>query len=86
MFSLCGCVCVGGGCVSECGGVGYFFLVFLGFWCIYVCFVFTIAKVLLHPQGQHPLVKELGFSVSPGFETSVSVRYNTVSRFFVQIS
>ncbi|XP_072050272.1 acid-sensing ion channel 4-B-like [Amphiura filiformis] len=36
-------------------------------------------KVLLHPQGQHPLVKELGFSVAPGFQTSVSVRYNSVN-------
>ncbi|XP_072050270.1 acid-sensing ion channel 1-like [Amphiura filiformis] len=36
-------------------------------------------KVLLHPQGQHPLVKELGFSVPPGFETSVSVRYNSIA-------
>ncbi|XP_072051079.1 acid-sensing ion channel 4-B-like [Amphiura filiformis] len=36
-------------------------------------------KVLLHPQGQHPLVKELGFSVAPGFETSVSVRYNSIT-------
>ncbi|XP_072040584.1 acid-sensing ion channel 1-like [Amphiura filiformis] len=31
-------------------------------------------KILLHPQGVRPLVRELGFSVSPGFETSVSVR------------
>ncbi|XP_072050271.1 LOW QUALITY PROTEIN: acid-sensing ion channel 4-B-like [Amphiura filiformis] len=36
-------------------------------------------KVLLHPQGQHPLVKELGFSVAPGFQTSVSVRYNSIT-------
>ncbi|XP_072050691.1 acid-sensing ion channel 4-A-like [Amphiura filiformis] len=36
-------------------------------------------KVLLHPPGQFPLVKELGFSVSPGFETSVSVRYNSIT-------
>ncbi|XP_072050088.1 acid-sensing ion channel 4-A-like [Amphiura filiformis] len=36
-------------------------------------------KVLLHPPGQFPLVKELGFSVSPGYETDVSVRYNSIT-------
>ncbi|XP_072039850.1 acid-sensing ion channel 1B-like [Amphiura filiformis] len=32
-------------------------------------------KVLLHPQGVRPVLKELGFSISPGFETSVTVIY-----------
>ncbi|XP_006818455.1 acid-sensing ion channel 1-like [Saccoglossus kowalevskii] len=32
-------------------------------------------KVLVHPQGQDPMVKLLGFAVSPGFETLVSMRY-----------
>ena len=48
----------------------------------YVIYVLRLNKylqVLLHQPGQFPLVKELGFSVSPGFETSVSVRYNSVS-------
>ncbi|XP_072039788.1 acid-sensing ion channel 3-like [Amphiura filiformis] len=35
-------------------------------------------KVLLHPQGVRPVMKELGFSISPGFETSVTVSYTKV--------
>ncbi|XP_072039789.1 acid-sensing ion channel 2-like [Amphiura filiformis] len=35
-------------------------------------------KVLLHPQGVRPVLKELGFSISPGFETSVTVTYTKV--------
>ncbi|XP_022103084.1 acid-sensing ion channel 1C-like [Acanthaster planci] len=35
-------------------------------------------RMLLHPQGVAPLVKELGFSVSPGFESSISVRQTLV--------
>ncbi|XP_022103085.1 acid-sensing ion channel 1C-like [Acanthaster planci] len=33
-------------------------------------------RILLHPQGLMPLVKELGISVSPGFESSISIRQN----------
>ncbi|XP_072039615.1 acid-sensing ion channel 1-like [Amphiura filiformis] len=36
-------------------------------------------KVYLHPRGVRPLVKELGFSVSPGFETAVSVSVTQVN-------
>ncbi|KAJ8027743.1 Acid-sensing ion channel 1C [Holothuria leucospilota] len=32
-------------------------------------------KILAHPHGELPLVKQLGFSVAPGFETSVSLRH-----------
>ncbi|XP_033632069.1 acid-sensing ion channel 3-like [Asterias rubens] len=35
-------------------------------------------RVLLHPQGVLPLVQELGFSLSPGFESSVAVRQNKI--------
>ncbi|XP_072039738.1 acid-sensing ion channel 1C-like [Amphiura filiformis] len=33
-------------------------------------------KIHIHPQGVRPLVKQYGFSVSPGFETSVGVKLN----------
>ncbi|XP_022103187.1 acid-sensing ion channel 1C-like [Acanthaster planci] len=36
-------------------------------------------KVLLHPQGEFPIMKEFAFSLSPGFETSVAVRKETVT-------
>ncbi|XP_072016929.1 acid-sensing ion channel 2-like [Amphiura filiformis] len=32
-------------------------------------------KIVLHPQGQRPLMKETGFVVSPGFETLVSIKH-----------
>ncbi|XP_072039699.1 acid-sensing ion channel 1-like [Amphiura filiformis] len=32
-------------------------------------------KILLHPQGVQPLVRDYGFSVSPGFETSIAVKF-----------
>ncbi|XP_022079430.1 acid-sensing ion channel 4-like [Acanthaster planci] len=35
-------------------------------------------KLLVHPQCQRPLVKELGIAVSPGFETLVSVQLKQV--------
>ncbi|XP_033632419.1 acid-sensing ion channel 2-like [Asterias rubens] len=36
-------------------------------------------KVLLHPQGELPIIKELAFSISPGFETSVAVRQKVIN-------
>ncbi|XP_038065976.1 acid-sensing ion channel 2-like isoform X1 [Patiria miniata] len=36
-------------------------------------------KVLLHPQGEFPIVKEFAFSITPGFENSVAVRQQTVT-------
>ncbi|XP_038054982.1 acid-sensing ion channel 1C-like [Patiria miniata] len=35
-------------------------------------------KLLVHPQGQRPLVKELGIAVSPGYETLVGVEIKQV--------
>ncbi|XP_072022663.1 acid-sensing ion channel 2-like [Amphiura filiformis] len=32
-------------------------------------------KVLLHTPGERPLMKELGFAISPGFETLVSITH-----------
>ncbi|XP_033126462.1 acid-sensing ion channel 2-like [Anneissia japonica] len=32
-------------------------------------------KILTHPQGVFPFVKQLGFAVSPGFETLVSLKF-----------
>ncbi|XP_022101347.1 acid-sensing ion channel 1C-like [Acanthaster planci] len=31
-------------------------------------------KVLLHAQGEYPMIKDFAFSLSPGFETSIVVR------------
>ncbi|XP_038066227.1 acid-sensing ion channel 1C-like isoform X2 [Patiria miniata] len=36
-------------------------------------------KVLLHPQGEFPIIKEFAFSITPGFENSVAVRQQTVT-------
>ncbi|XP_038065978.1 acid-sensing ion channel 4-A-like isoform X3 [Patiria miniata] len=36
-------------------------------------------KVLLHPQGEYPIIKEFAFSLAPGFENSVGVRQQTVT-------
>lgn len=36
-------------------------------------------KLFVHPQGEFPLVDQLGVSFSPGFETSISIR-NVISR------
>ncbi|XP_022108989.1 acid-sensing ion channel 4-like isoform X2 [Acanthaster planci] len=35
-------------------------------------------KVLLHPQGEFPIVKEFAFSLTPGFATSIAVRKQRV--------
>ncbi|XP_071950919.1 acid-sensing ion channel 4-A-like [Antedon mediterranea] len=35
-------------------------------------------RILVHEQGQIPLVKSLGFSVSPGFESHVGMRHTKV--------
>ncbi|XP_072040597.1 acid-sensing ion channel 2-like [Amphiura filiformis] len=32
-------------------------------------------KVVLHPHGERPLMKEVGFAVSPGFETLVGIKH-----------
>ncbi|XP_072040593.1 acid-sensing ion channel 2-like [Amphiura filiformis] len=32
-------------------------------------------KVVLHPHGEQPLMKEAGFAVSPGFETLVGIKH-----------
>ena len=32
-------------------------------------------RVLLHPQGQVPIMDEDGFNVSPGMKTAVAVKY-----------
>ncbi|XP_071848112.1 acid-sensing ion channel 1C-like isoform X2 [Apostichopus japonicus] len=37
-------------------------------------------KILAHSHGELPLVKQLGFSVAPGFETSVSLRHVVYSQ------
>ncbi|XP_071787276.1 acid-sensing ion channel 4-B-like isoform X2 [Asterias amurensis] len=35
-------------------------------------------KLMVHPQGQRPLVSELGIAISPGFETFVGLQYTQV--------
>ena len=35
-------------------------------------------QLLVHPQGQRPLVSELGIAISPGFETFVGLQYTQV--------
>ena len=40
---------------------------------MYVCF-----QVLIHPQGVYPFVEDFSIHVSPGFATSISVRYKKV--------
>ncbi|XP_077984582.1 acid-sensing ion channel 2-like [Glandiceps talaboti] len=36
-------------------------------------------RILVHPQGQSPMVRQLGFAASPGYETLVSMRYTKLS-------
>ncbi len=43
-------------------------------------------KVSLHPQSELPIVKELAFSLSPGFETSVAVRQRVVCHTLTSLS
>ena len=37
-----------------------------------------VLQILLHEPGTRPLLTELGFAISPGFETLVSVNYEQV--------
>ena len=40
---------------------------------------FSPRQVLLHGQGEKPMVKDLGFAVAPGTHTLVGVKYFAVS-------
>ena len=42
---------------------------------------FSFEKLLVHPQGQRPLVKELGIAIAPGYETLVGMQLKQVSHF-----
>ncbi len=40
--------------------------------------VFFLIQMLVHDPGKFPLVGELGFAISPGTETFVSIKKNEV--------